>query len=128
MLLCATDRDERAPARMANDRDTRPLRSDPQPPYGRRGGAVLPRPLHAGGAGGTDAPVAGGATAGPGPSVSRGGGPNGRVDDDGDPGGAVAQARRGRVSTGARPAEARVQSDRLTIAVPAKGRLREPAV
>jgi ATP phosphoribosyltransferase len=40
----------------------------------------------------------------------------------------VAEARRGRVSPGARPAEARVRSDRLTVAVPAKGRLREPSV
>ena len=53
---------------------------------------------------------------------------DGRVDDDGDAGRAVAQARRGRVSPGARPAEAACEPDRLKIAVPAKGRLREPSV
>ncbi|HLG08891.1 MAG TPA: ATP phosphoribosyltransferase [Gaiellaceae bacterium] len=40
----------------------------------------------------------------------------------------MAQARRRRVSAGARPPQAGSRPDRLTIAVPAKGRLREPAV
>jgi ATP phosphoribosyltransferase len=40
----------------------------------------------------------------------------------------VAEARRGRVPAGARPSEDGVRSNRLTVAVPAKGRLREPAV
>jgi ATP phosphoribosyltransferase len=39
----------------------------------------------------------------------------------------VAEARRGRLPAGARAAEA-APADRLTIAIPAKGRLREPAV
>ena len=53
---------------------------------------------------------------------------NGRLDDDGDARGALAAPRRGRLSAGARPHGAAQRSDRLTIAVPAKGRLREPAV
>ncbi|HEX5028039.1 MAG TPA: ATP phosphoribosyltransferase [Gaiellaceae bacterium] len=40
----------------------------------------------------------------------------------------MAEARRGRLSPRARPAEERAGSDRLTVAVPAKGRLREPSV
>src|SRR5215510_9476393 len=119
---------ERASTRMADQRDTRPLRGDPQPPNDGRGGAVLPRSLHIGGARGVDAPLAGGPAPGRGSPVSRGGGANGRVDDDGDTRGAVAEARGRRVSTGARSAEAGIRPDRLTIAIPAKGRLREPAV
>ena len=49
-----------------------------------------------------------------------------RVDDDGDAGRALAAPRRGRLPAGARPRRRRV--DRLTIAVPVKGRLREPSV
>jgi ATP phosphoribosyltransferase len=40
----------------------------------------------------------------------------------------VAEAGRRRLPAGARPPEAHLRSDRLTIAIPAKGRLREPAV
>ena len=43
--------------------------------------------------------------AGRGTAVSRGGCANGRVDDDGDAGGAVAQTRSGRVPVGARSPE-----------------------
>ena len=50
-----------------------------------------------------------------------------RLDDDGDAGGALAAPRRGRLPAGARPAEGG-DVDRLTIAVPVKGRLREPSV
>src|SRR5262245_1498719 len=133
MLLCRRKtgtalRHERPSTRMADERDTGPVRGDPQPSNGRRGGALLPGSLHARGARGADAPLAGGEAAGPGAAVPRGGRENGRLDDDGDAGRAVAQARRGRISPGARPAEADVRPDRLTIAVPAKGRLREPAV
>ena len=52
---------------------------------------------------------------------------DGRLDDDGDAGGALAAPRRGRLPAGARPAEGG-DVDRLTIAVPVKGRLREPSV
>ena len=51
----------------------------------------------------------------------------GRVDDDGDAGRALAAPRGGRLPAGARPA-GQPGADRLTIAVPAKGRLREPSV
>src|SRR6187200_3360005 len=133
MLLCSSRtrtvlRHERASTRMADERDTGPVRGDPQPSNGRRGGAVLPGPLHARGARGADAPLASGEAARPGPPVPRGGCENVSVDDDGDAGRAVAETRHGRVSPGARPAEADVRPDRLTVAVPAKGRLREPAV
>jgi len=50
-----------------------------------------------------------------------------RVDDDRDQGRALASSRRGRLPLGARPAEGD-GIDRLTIAVPVKGRLREPSV
>src|SRR5215211_2399837 len=50
-----------------------------------------------------------------------------RVDDDGDARGPLAPARRGWLSARARPDAGR-DPDRLTIAVPAKGRLREPSV
>src|SRR4029079_13746031 len=112
----------------ADERDTGPVRGDPQPSNGRRGGTVLPGPLHTRGDRGADAPLAGGEAARRGASVPGGGCENGSVDDDGDAGRAVAETRRGRVSPGARPAEADVRPDRLTVAVPAKGRLREPSV
>src|SRR6185437_5981567 len=113
---------------MANGRDTRPLRGDLEPPNRRRGGAVLPRPVHAGRARGADASLAGGPAVGRGAAVPRGGSANGRVDDDRDASGAVAQAWSGRVPAGARSPEEGVRPDRLSIAVPAKGRLREPAI
>ncbi len=51
----------------------------------------------------------------------------GSVDDDGDAGGALAALRRGRLSARAGSAQGG-DIDRLTIAVPVKGRLREPSV
>src|SRR5262245_64046561 len=117
MLLCrpkvsTTLRHERPSTRMADERDTGPVRGDPQPSNGRRGGTVLPGPLHARGARGADTPLAGGEAPGPGVAVPRGSRENGRLDDDGDEGRAVAEARRGRLSPGARPAEADVRTDR----------------
>ncbi|TML59391.1 MAG: ATP phosphoribosyltransferase [Actinobacteria bacterium] len=78
--------------------------------------------------GGDDAPLAGGATGRPRPAVSRGEQENGRVDDNRDARGALAPSRRGRLSADAGPAPAAPRADRLTIAIPAKGRLREPSV
>src|SRR5262249_30990034 len=52
---------------------------------------------------------------------------DGRFDDDGDPRRALASPRRRRLPAGARP-DGEQGIDRLTIAVPVKGRLREPAV
>src|SRR4029079_19405193 len=112
----------------ADERDTGPVRGDPQPSNGRRGGTVLPGPLHTRGDRGADAPPAGGEAARRGGAFPAGACENESVDDDGDAGRAVAETRRGRVSPGARPAEADVRPDRLTVAGPAKGRLREPAV
>src|SRR3954449_2951617 len=117
-----------APTHMANDRDGRSLRSDPLAQDERGGSGVLPRPLHAVGVGGDGAPRAGGAPGGRGTAVPGGREPDGRVDDDGDAGGALAAPRGGRLPAGARAHGAALRSDRLKIAVPVKGRLREPAV
>src|SRR3989454_663911 len=113
---------------MGNERDTRPAEDDRRAANGRRGGAVPPRPLHALRARGDDAPLAGRTAGRPRPPVSRGEQANGRLDDDGDAGGALVAPRRGRLSADARQASSAVRADRLTIAIPAKGRLREPSV
>src|SRR5688500_3243001 len=114
---------------MANQRDRRSLGGDSQPPNAGRGAAVLPGPLHAAGDRGDDAPLAGGAVAGSGPPVSRSRRADRRLDDDGDTGRTVASAWGGRVPAGARSASSQdTASRRLTIAIPSKGRLREPAV
>src|SRR4029077_6562713 len=84
-------------------------------------GGVLPGPLHALGAGGDGASLASGPPAGAGPAVSGDRREDGRVDDDGHAGGALAAPRRGRLSHSARPLGL------LRVAVPAKGRLREPS-
>src|SRR6478672_10100443 len=106
---------------MADDRDGRALRSDPVAPDAGGGGSVLPRPVHAVGAGGDGAPLAGGAAGGRGTAVPGGREPDGRVDDDGDARGALAAPRRGRLSGSAR------SRGLLRVALPSKGRLREPA-
>src|SRR3954464_9614368 len=112
---------------MADPGDQRALRRDGVTEEHGRGGPLSPRPLHPVGAGGDGPPVAGGAAARGGPAVSRDQPADARVDDDGHARGALAAARRGRIPLVARPHEA-AQDDRLTIAVPAKGRLREPAI
>src|SRR3954462_8678611 len=112
---------------MADPGDQRAVRRDGVTEERGRGGPLPPRPLHPVGAGGDGAQVAGGAAAGGGPAVPRDQSEDARVDDDGDTRGALAAARRGRVPLVARSHEA-TQSDRLTIAVPAKGRLREPSI
>jgi ATP phosphoribosyltransferase len=92
---------------------------------------LLPGSLHAPRARGDGAPLGGGEAAGSGqPPLSRDRTENGRLDGDGDASGSLASSRGGRLPTGARPAEAQDEerTDRLTIAVPAKGRLREPAI
>src|SRR5579862_2021987 len=97
-------------------------------PRDARGAAGLPaRPVHAERARGDEPPLGGGARARPRPPVPRGRGPDGRLDDDRDQGGAVATSRPGRLPRGARPAPER-EDGRLRIAVPVKGRLREPSV
>src|SRR3954469_11404266 len=113
---------------MADDRDGRALRGDPVAQDAGGVGRVLPRPLHAVGAGGDGPPVAGGSAGGRGTALPSGREPDGRIDDDGDARGPLAAPRRGRLSPGARAYGAAQRSDRLKIAVPVKGRLREPAV
>src|SRR4051794_20503868 len=105
-----------------------------------RGDTALPAgSLHARGARGDGAPVAGRPAAGAGAAVPRDRTPDGRVDDDRDAGRPLAPPRRGRLPAGARPARraradagravtAGAETGRLTIAVPVKGRLREPSV
>src|SRR5258708_542721 len=112
---------------MADARDERALRRAPVAGDEGRGRMVPSRPLHPGGAGGDGAPLDGGATRRPGAAVSRGGGEGRRVDDDRDASGALAAPRRGRLPAGARSSRGGIV-DRLKIAVPVKGRLREPSV
>src|SRR5438105_1155425 len=119
--------DRRITSRMADTRDTRPAEGDRLAPDDQRGGAIPPRSLHAVGARGDDASLAGSAAGRSRAAVPRGEQENGRVDDDRDAGGALAPPRRGRLPADPRPAAAS-RADRLTIALPAKGRLREPAV
>src|SRR5438128_2310151 len=94
---------------------------------GGRGGALPARPLLAERARGDGAPLADGEAARRGAAVPGRRAPDARVDDDGDARGAVAAPRRGRLPLGARPGAASFESP-LRIAIPAKGRLREPAV
>src|SRR3954451_14085387 len=128
MLIWSPDDERRgATSRMAERRAARSPRDDriPGGPGGDR--ALSARSLHALRAGGDVAPLGGGAPAGRGAAVPRDRAADGRVDDDGDAGGALAAARRGRLPAGAGTPEAR-SGDRLSIAVPAKGRLRGPCV
>src|SRR6185312_6197838 len=106
---------------MAHSGDGGALRRDQVAADTDGGGALPPGPVHAFGARGDGTPLGGGAASGRGASVPRDRAANGRVDDDRDPRGALASARRRRVSPGARPV------DFLKIALPVKGRLREPA-
>src|SRR6266508_3394762 len=112
---------------MADAGDQTPFRGDRVPPLTGGGGPLPPRPLHAVGTGGDAAPLAGGAAPGRGAAVLGDQQADARLDDDGDARSPLAPLRRGRLPARARPAQA-PQSDRLTIAVPAKGRLREPSI
>src|SRR6266511_3613814 len=112
---------------MADAGDQTPFRGDRVPPLTGGGGPLPARPLHAVGTGGDGAPLAGGAAPGRGAAVPGDQQADARLDDDGDARSPLAPLRRGRLPARARPAQA-PQSDRLTIAVPAKGRLREPSI
>src|SRR3954447_19206187 len=128
MLIWSPDDEYRgATSRMAERRAARSSRDDLSP--GEPGGdrALSTRSLHALRAGGDVAPLGGGPVAGRGAAVPRDRAADGGVDDDGDSGGALAAARRGRVPAGVGSPEAR-DGARLSIAVPSKGRLREPCV
>src|SRR3954451_17379866 len=114
---------------MGDERDCAALRGDAVD--AQRGGAraVSPRPLHGRGARDDGAPLAGGAAAGRGAAVPGSGARDGRFHDDGDARGAVAEAGRGRLPAGAgQAAPAAPFEQPLKIAIPAKGRLREPSV
>src|SRR5262245_30881242 len=112
---------------VANGRDGGPLRGDPQPRGTRGGGALPARSLHAERARGNGAPLGGRQAARPGPAVPGDRQANGRIDHDGDSRRALAPPRRRRLPDGARPPDAPLP-DSLRIALPAKGRLREPAI
>src|SRR5919199_1148780 len=129
---------------MAYAAGARPDRRDVVAGGAERAGDVPPGPVHPQRARGDGASVGGGAAPARGASVRGGREANGSVDDDGDARGAVAPPRprglrRGAVPAGAEAgagaeAEAEATFDvvarqtRLRIAIPAKGRLREPSV
>src|SRR5262245_46374480 len=115
-----------AVTQLGERRDQGPSADDSDPGGHGRGGAILPGSLHAGGARGDGAPVAGSKAGGRGSAVPRSVAAHGRVDDDSDAGRALVTPRRGWLPSGTRPNER--PGGRLRIAVPAKGRLREPAV
>src|SRR4051812_13308059 len=116
---------------MADERNARALRGDPVAGDAGRDGELLPGPLHPVRARGDVAPLGGGAPRGAGAPVPGDRRANGRLDDDRDARGALAATRRGRVSRGTRPDAARARSESaertLKVAVPVKGRLREPS-
>src|SRR5436189_5993936 len=86
---------------MAYARDERALPGDPVAGEPGGGGALPAGPVHAGGARGDGAEVGGREAGRSGPSVRADRGKDGRVDDDGDAGGALATPRRGRLPAGA---------------------------
>src|SRR3954452_6713545 len=117
---------------VADQGDARALRRDSLPGDARGGGELLPGPVHAVGARGDGAPLGGGAPAGAGAAVPGDSGTDRRLDDDGDARGALASARGGRLPGGPRPrgllsARPEGSARTLRVAVPAKGRLREPS-
>src|SRR3954454_16367404 len=117
---------------MADQGDARALRRDPVAGDAGGDGELLPRPVHDLGARGDGAPLGGGASRGAGPAVPGDRGANRSVDDDGDAGRALAAPRRGRLPGGTRPLGSAVgpapaSARTLRVAVPVKGRLREPS-
>src|SRR5690348_14700877 len=109
------------PTSVANQGDAGALWSDRDAADAAGAGGVLPGPVHDLRAGGDGAPLAGGTPAGTRPAVPRDRRANGRVDHDGDAGRALAPARRGRLQGSAQP------RGLLRVALPVKGRLREPS-
>src|SRR3954453_20937123 len=105
---------------MADERDASALRREPFAGVAGGDGGVLPGPVHALGARGDGAPVAGGAPAGAGAALPGDRREDRRIDDDRDAGRPLAASRRGRLPGGA--------GSLLTVALPANGRLREPSV
>src|SRR5471032_2155140 len=115
------DNGDQESTHMAHEGNARALRRDADAGEPLGSGGVLPGPLHPVGAGGDGPSLAGGTPAGAGPAVSGDSGAHARLDDDRDARGALAQTRRRRVPAGARP------RGLLRVAVPVKGRLREPS-
>src|SRR4051812_3556793 len=109
------------PTPVGDEGDAKALRGDSRAREQGGRGAVLPGPVHPLGARGDGAPVGGGAPAGAGAAVPGDRRANGRLDDDGDARRALAAPRRGRI-----PARAR-SNGLLRVAVPVKGRLRDPS-
>src|SRR3954453_4180309 len=117
---------------MADQGDARALRRDPVAGDAGGDGELLPGPVHDLGARGDGAPLGGGASRGAGPAVPGDRGASRSVDDDGDAGRALAAPRRGRLPGGTRPLGSAVgpapaSARTLRVAVPVKGRLREPS-
>src|SRR6059058_3600285 len=106
---------------VGDEGDARALRRDPVAGDAAGARGLPPGPMHALRARGDGAPLGGGAPARERAPVPGDRGANGRVDDDGDARRPLAAARRGRLSNGAGP------RGLLRVALPAKGRLREPA-
>src|SRR5262245_21016416 len=117
---------------VADQGDAKALRRDSLPGDARGDGELLPGSLHALGARGDGASLGGGAPAEAGAPVRGDRRADRRVDDDRDPRRALAEARRGRLSLGSRPSGLlrhgpEGSAGKLRVAVPAKGRLREPS-
>src|SRR5579884_1439257 len=108
-----TDDGDEEPTPVAHEGDARALRRDPAARDAGRAGELPAGSLHAPGAGDARAPLAGGEARRPRAAVPGGGGANGRLDRDGDAGGALAAPRRGRLPAGARSL--------LKVALPVKG-------
>src|SRR3954454_5715864 len=106
---------------MAHQGDAGAVRDDRLAANEAGDGAVSPGSLPALGAGGDVTPLAGRPAARAGAAVPGDRRADGRLDDDRDARGALAAPRRGWVPAGARP------SGLLRVAVPVKGRLREPS-
>src|SRR3954451_20745929 len=120
------------PTPVGDEGDARALRGDSRAREQGGRGTLLPGPVHAVGARGDGAPLGGGAPAGAGAAVPGDSGTDRRLDDDGDARGALASARGGRLPGSPRPrrllsARPEGAARKLRVAVPAKGRLREPS-
>src|SRR5579884_874582 len=112
--------------RVADEGVDAALRRDPLAEVEGRPGALLPGPVHGRRARGDGAPLGGGSPRGRGGALRGDLGADGSVDDDRDAGVALAAPRRRQLLARARSAKA--GEVRLTVAVPVKGRLRDPSV
>src|SRR5256885_5106105 len=116
---------------MAHEGDAKALRRDPVPGDSGGDGELLQGSVHALGARGDGASRGGGAPPGAGAAVPGDRGADRRLDDDGDAGRALATPRRGRLPLGTRSRNISRRLDggdqKLRVAVPVKGRLREPS-